>query len=179
MNGVPCEGRPRPDLLQKQGGARGPTPHNDRMIGNRITHRTADGVRIPGTWRHAFIRNGGTFYLTDLVIYADGLIDYWGLATIDEFVHDRRPGAVGHPSAVLQRAVGRRRGARAVAAGGGGAGERWRRLFDQPVRWRTAEHAGDEPPRTPETFTNRSGPSANAQYSLVSAITTHDVCLIK
>ncbi|MCF3166603.1 hypothetical protein IPZ64_06680 [Streptomyces violaceoruber] len=34
-------------------------------------------------------RNGGTFYLTDLVIYADGLIDCWGLATIDEFVHER------------------------------------------------------------------------------------------
>jgi hypothetical protein len=36
------------------------------MIGNRITHRTADGVRIPGTWRHAFIRNGGRYFLTDL-----------------------------------------------------------------------------------------------------------------
>ncbi|MFK0254692.1 NADAR family protein [Streptomyces sp. NPDC090445] len=55
------------------------------MIGNRITYRKADGVRIPGTWRHAFIRNGGTFFLTDLVIYADGLIDCWGLVTIDEF----------------------------------------------------------------------------------------------
>ncbi|MBT2403674.1 MULTISPECIES: NADAR family protein [unclassified Streptomyces] len=55
------------------------------MIGNRITYRKADGVRIPGTWRHAFICNGGTFFLTDLVIYADGLIDCWGLVTIDEF----------------------------------------------------------------------------------------------
>ncbi|MGW1553148.1 DUF7638 domain-containing protein, partial [Streptomyces sp. NPDC002346] len=34
------------------------------MIGNRITHRTADGVRVPGTWRHAFICNGGSYYLT-------------------------------------------------------------------------------------------------------------------
>lgn len=26
-----------------------------RVIGNRSTHRMADGVRIPGTWRHAFM----------------------------------------------------------------------------------------------------------------------------
>ena len=49
------------------------------MIGNRITSRKSGGVRIPGTWRHAFIRDGGTFFLTDLVIYADGLSDRWSL----------------------------------------------------------------------------------------------------
>ncbi|MCX4403273.1 hypothetical protein OG840_15880 [Streptomyces sp. NBC_01764] len=64
------------------------------MIGNRITSRKADGIRIPGTWRHAFIRNGGTFFLTDLVIYADGLIDCWGLVTVDEFEQKLRSGWV-------------------------------------------------------------------------------------
>ncbi|MGW6882052.1 NADAR family protein [Streptomyces goshikiensis] len=64
------------------------------MIGRRITYRKADGIRIPGTWRHAFIRNGGTFFLTDLVIYADGLIDCWGLVTIDEFEQKLRSGWV-------------------------------------------------------------------------------------
>ncbi|MET7978054.1 NADAR family protein [Streptomyces mirabilis] len=64
------------------------------MIGNRITYRKADGVRIPGTWRHAFICNGGTFFLTDLVIYADGLIDCWGLVTVDEFEQKLRSGWV-------------------------------------------------------------------------------------
>ncbi|MFC9295806.1 NADAR domain-containing protein [Streptomyces sp. NPDC057011] len=64
------------------------------MIGNRITHRTADGVRIPGTWRHAFIRNGGRYYLTDLFIYADGLINCWGLVTIEEFEEKLRTGWV-------------------------------------------------------------------------------------
>ncbi|MCX5180334.1 NADAR family protein [Streptomyces virginiae] len=64
------------------------------MIGNRITYRKADGVRIPGTWRHAFICNGGTYFLTDLVIYADGLIDCWGLATIEEFEQKLRSGWV-------------------------------------------------------------------------------------
>ncbi|GJF33450.1 hypothetical protein KNE206_61500 [Kitasatospora sp. NE20-6] len=64
------------------------------MIGNRITHRTADGVRIPGTWRHAFIRNGGHYFLTDLFIYADGLVDCWGLVTVEEFEEKLRTGWV-------------------------------------------------------------------------------------
>ncbi|MFB7224299.1 NADAR family protein [Streptomyces sp. NPDC056227] len=64
------------------------------MIGNRITHRTADGVRVPGTWRHAFICNGGSYYLTDLFIYADGLVDCWELVTLDEFEKKLRSGWV-------------------------------------------------------------------------------------
>ncbi|MER6099906.1 NADAR family protein [Streptomyces sp. NPDC001728] len=63
------------------------------MIGRRITYRTADGVRIPGTWRHAFIRNG-SYFLTDLFIYADGLIDCWGLVTVEEFEEKLRTGWV-------------------------------------------------------------------------------------
>lgn len=59
--------------------------HHHGMIGNRTTHRTADGVRVPGTWRHAFICNGGSYFLTDLFIYADGLVDCWELVTLDEF----------------------------------------------------------------------------------------------
>ncbi len=49
------------------------------------TWRNVDGERIEGTWRHAFIRNGGTYYLTDLLIYADGMVDCSGLVTLDEF----------------------------------------------------------------------------------------------
>lgn len=64
-----------------------------RMIGERITYRTADGIRVPGTWRHAFIRNGD-HYLTDLCVYADGLIDCWGLVTLDEFERKPRSGWV-------------------------------------------------------------------------------------
>ncbi|MFB9571361.1 NADAR family protein [Streptomyces yanii] len=64
------------------------------MIGNRITHRMADGVRIPGTWRHAFICNGGTYFLTDLFIYADSLVDCWELVTLDEFEKKLRSGWV-------------------------------------------------------------------------------------
>jgi predicted NAD-dependent protein-ADP-ribosyltransferase YbiA (DUF1768 family) len=63
------------------------------MIGRRITHRTADGTRIPGTWRPIFIRNGDHF-LTDLFIYADGLVDCWGLVTLEEFEEKLRCGWV-------------------------------------------------------------------------------------
>ncbi|MFE6524830.1 NADAR family protein [Streptomyces sp. NPDC057794] len=63
------------------------------MIGNRTTSRTADGRRVPGTWRHAFIRNGD-YFLTDLFIYADGLIDCWGLVTLEEFERKLRTGWV-------------------------------------------------------------------------------------
>ncbi|MEU9607685.1 NADAR family protein [Streptomyces sp. NPDC048057] len=55
------------------------------MISSKRTiHRTADGRRIPGTWRPVFIRNGD-YYLTDLFIYADGLVDCWDLVTLAEF----------------------------------------------------------------------------------------------
>ncbi|MER6096591.1 NADAR family protein [Streptomyces sp. NPDC001728] len=64
------------------------------MIGRRLTHRMADGVRVPGTWRHAFIRNGGTYFLTDLFIYADGIVDCWDLVTLDEFEKKLRSGWV-------------------------------------------------------------------------------------
>ncbi|MCP3756197.1 NADAR family protein [Streptomyces sp. TBY4] len=63
------------------------------MIGNRITHRVVDGVRIPGTWRPIFIRNG-RYFLTELFIYADGLIDCWGLVTLEEFEEKIRTGWV-------------------------------------------------------------------------------------
>lgn len=53
-------------------------------IGQR-TWRNVDGERIEGTWRHAFIRNGRDYHLTDLFIYADGMVDCWGLVTLDEF----------------------------------------------------------------------------------------------
>lgn len=39
------------------------------------TYRKVDGQRIEGTWRHVFTRNMDTYFLTDLVIYADGAID--------------------------------------------------------------------------------------------------------
>lgn len=48
------------------------------MIGRNRTYRVVDGETIPGTWRHIFIRNGRTYFLADLFVYADGMIDCWG-----------------------------------------------------------------------------------------------------
>ena len=58
------------------------------------TWREVDGENVVGSWRHAFINNGGSYYLTDLIVYADGLIDCWGLVTLDEFRDKLRTGWV-------------------------------------------------------------------------------------
>ncbi|MEU0372304.1 NADAR family protein [Streptomyces sp. NPDC006283] len=94
------------------------------MIGNRITHRTADGVRIPGTWRPAFIRNGGQYFLTDLFVFADGIVDCWGFVTLDEFEEKLRRGWV---------ATSLPEGARASAHGLAA----WK--FTEPHTWLTPE----------------------------------------
>lgn len=49
------------------------------------TYRVIDEERIEGSWRHIFIRNGGTYFLTDLKVYADGMIDCWGLVDLATF----------------------------------------------------------------------------------------------
>jgi predicted NAD-dependent protein-ADP-ribosyltransferase YbiA (DUF1768 family) len=59
------------------------------------TYRTLDdGERIEGTWRPIFINNGGTYFQTDLKIYADGLIDCWGLVDLDGLRNKVRTGWV-------------------------------------------------------------------------------------
>lgn len=47
------------------------------------TYRVVDGERIEGTWRHVFIRNGDTYFLTDLLVYADGAIWCWEWVDLD------------------------------------------------------------------------------------------------
>ncbi|MDQ8702582.1 NADAR family protein [Streptomyces sp. LHD-70] len=93
------------------------------MRENRIIHRTADGVRIPGTWRHAFIHNFD-YHLTDLFIYADGLIDCWGLVTVEEFAEKLRQGWVATELPEGARASGHE-----LAA--------WQ--FSEPSTWLTPE----------------------------------------
>ncbi|MGB3442608.1 MAG: NADAR family protein [Actinophytocola sp.] len=58
------------------------------------TFREVDGERVEGTWRPVFIRNGGTYFLTSLKIYADGVIDCWEHVTLDEFAVKVRTGWV-------------------------------------------------------------------------------------
>lgn len=49
------------------------------------TYRVVDGERIEGSWRHIFIKNGNTYHLSALKVYADGLIDCWGLVDFTTF----------------------------------------------------------------------------------------------
>ncbi|MEU5048199.1 DUF1768 domain-containing protein [Streptomyces sp. NPDC021096] len=58
------------------------------------TFRIVDGERIPGLSRPAFVRNGDHHYLVQLGIYADGLIDCWGLLTLEEFAAELRRGRI-------------------------------------------------------------------------------------
>ena len=58
------------------------------------TSRDVDGEDVVGSWRHVFINNGGSYFLTDLTVYADGLVDCWGLITLDEFRDKLRTGWV-------------------------------------------------------------------------------------
>lgn len=44
----------------------------------------AEGKRVDGSWRPIIIHNMN-WYLTDLKVYADGLIDCWGLCSLAEF----------------------------------------------------------------------------------------------
>lgn len=60
----------------------------------RRTWRDVDGVRIEGVTRHAFIHNGRSYFLTDLAIYADGMIDCWGLVTLEGFAAKLQSGWV-------------------------------------------------------------------------------------
>ena len=72
----------------------GSKPYGEFVSWTNVTYRDADDRRIEGTWRHVFIKNGGTFYLTNLKIYADGMIDCWGLVDLQGFREKLRTGWV-------------------------------------------------------------------------------------
>jgi hypothetical protein len=55
------------------------------MAWRNKTSRTENDQEIPGTFTHAFIHNGGTYFLTEIKIYQDGMIDCWGLVNFEEF----------------------------------------------------------------------------------------------
>ncbi|HEY2793086.1 MAG TPA: hypothetical protein VGJ28_12040 [Micromonosporaceae bacterium] len=64
------------------------------MASNRRTYRDVNGVRVEGTWRPVFIRNGSTYFLTDLLIYADGVIDCWEATDLAGLAEKLRTGSV-------------------------------------------------------------------------------------
>jgi predicted NAD-dependent protein-ADP-ribosyltransferase YbiA (DUF1768 family) len=58
------------------------------------TYRIVDGERIEGSWRHIFIKNGNTYFLTDLEVYADGMVDCWGVIDFATFQQKVKSGWV-------------------------------------------------------------------------------------
>ena len=54
------------------------------MSGMNRTWRDADGERIEGSWRQVFTRSGDQYTLTDLVVYADAMVQCKRLMTITE-----------------------------------------------------------------------------------------------
>lgn len=53
------------------------------MSSSNRTYRVVDGEQIEGTWRPIFIRNGPTYFLSDLLIFADGAIYCWDWVDLD------------------------------------------------------------------------------------------------
>ena len=60
----------------------------------RNIHRNVDGYQVQGTYLQAFIKNGQHFFVTEIKIYQDGMIDCWGLVDFDGFKEKLRTGWV-------------------------------------------------------------------------------------
>jgi predicted NAD-dependent protein-ADP-ribosyltransferase YbiA (DUF1768 family) len=92
-------------------------------LGKR-TYRVVDGEQIEGTWRPIFIRNGPTYFLTDLLVFADGAINCWDWVDLDGLRGKLASGWVA-----TQLEPGARASAHHLAS--------WR--FDEPSMWVTAD----------------------------------------
>jgi predicted NAD-dependent protein-ADP-ribosyltransferase YbiA (DUF1768 family) len=88
------------------------------------TYRLVDGEQIEGTTRPVFIHNGDTYFLANLRVYADGVIDCWGLVDLDGLREKLRTGWVA-----TSLEPGARASAHHLAS--------WR--FSEPRAWVTAE----------------------------------------
>ncbi|MEU9131987.1 NADAR family protein [Kitasatospora sp. NPDC048540] len=75
------------------------------MAADRRTFRISDGQRIPGAWRPVFVHVAGVHHLTELTVYADGLVDCHGLLTVDELAERLGYGWIGASLADGARAI--------------------------------------------------------------------------
>lgn len=94
------------------------------MALSRRTYRVIDGEQIEGTWRPIFIRNGPTYFLADLLVFADGAIRCWDWVDLDGLRRKLKSGWVA-----THLEPGTRVSAHHLAS--------WR--FDEPQMWVTAE----------------------------------------
>jgi predicted NAD-dependent protein-ADP-ribosyltransferase YbiA (DUF1768 family) len=88
------------------------------------TYRVVDGEQIVGTTRPIFIRNGDTYFLTNLRVFADGAIDCWDWVDLDGLREKLRTGWVA-----TSLEPGARASAHHLAS--------W--CFSEPHMWITAE----------------------------------------
>jgi hypothetical protein len=58
---------------------------------SNITFRIVDDQQVLGAFLTVFIHNGD-YHLTKIAVYADGMIDCWGLVDFNEFVRKVRSG---------------------------------------------------------------------------------------
>lgn len=94
------------------------------------TYRIADGEQIEGRWRYIFIKNGDTYFLNHLSVYADGIIQC-GLDLLD-FAAFQQKVASGWIATTF--AQGARASAHLLVS--------WN--FDQPRAWVTPQQLIDE-----------------------------------
>jgi hypothetical protein len=59
----------------------------------RTYRTTPEGIRVDGVFAMAFIHNG-SYHLTHISIYEDGLVDCWGLVPFEDFKDKVRSGWV-------------------------------------------------------------------------------------
>lgn len=99
-------------------------PYTAPVALSRKTYRVVDGEQIEGTWRPIFIRNGPAYFLTDLLIFADGALNCWDWVDLDGLREKLESGWVAtHLEPAVQAS------AHHLAS--------WR--FDEPQMWVTAE----------------------------------------
>jgi predicted NAD-dependent protein-ADP-ribosyltransferase YbiA (DUF1768 family) len=114
-------------------------------------YRVADGEQIEGTTRPIFIRNGDTYFLTDLRVYADGAIWCWEPVDLAGLREKLRTGWVA-----TSLPPGARASAHHLAS--------WR--FSEPQMWVTAEEILGEVADDIDTLNGRPDSTARCHRAL-------------
>ena len=115
------------------------------------TFRLVDGEQIEGTTRPVFIRNGGTYFLTELRVFADGVIDCWDFVDLNGLREKLRAGWVA-----TSLEPGARASAHHLAS--------WR--FSEPQMWVTAEQLLAEVADDIDTLNGRPDSTRRCQLAL-------------
>lgn len=63
------------------------------LVATNLTYRIVNGHMIPGKHLPAFIHNGG-YYLTNIAVYADGMIYCWEMVDVEGFIKKLKGGRV-------------------------------------------------------------------------------------